>query len=223
MRFSHAYPALATLAEAVALPSKNTMTVCQRLASLYPSIVAFDPELSAQSQAAALNAAYDETNSVYWNAQNAEYRAACAFLPENADQVSSAVKLLNKYPSVAFALKSGGHNPAPGFSATDGGVLISFEPNLNTTVRTEDGQHFVVGAGARWGSVYKTTSATNQVVVGGRLGHIGATGFVLGGGLSYYSAQYVSSHRWSNLEGGTWKEKMIDLTALMSSAGSGLR
>lgn len=86
--------------------------------------------------------------------------------------------------------QGGGHNPAPGFSATKDGVLISFETNLANTVRTSDGSHFVVGAGARWGDVYKVTGNTNQIVVGGRLGDIGVAGFTLGGGLSYYSAQY---------------------------------
>lgn len=213
MRPSYAYAALATLVVARAGSSNDTMAVCQRLASQYPDIVAFDPLLDAANQTPALDAAYEETNTVYWNAQNSEYRAACALLPENADQVSSAVRLLNDYPSVKFALKSGGHNPAPGFSATDGGVLISFEPNLNSTVRTDDGKHFIVGAGARWSSVYETASETNQILVGGRLGHIGVTGFIVGGGLSYYSAQYVCAYRGLESKGRT----------LMPSLGSGLR
>lgn len=130
---------------------------------------------------------------MYWNNVNSyDYRAACAFFPENAQQVSDAVKQLNKYPSVQFALKSGGHQPAPGFSAVSEGVLISMEPNLASTVRTDDGKHFIVGTGARWGDVYQVTGQTNEVVVGGRLAHIGVGGLTLGGGLSYYSSQYVS-------------------------------
>lgn len=184
MRFSTSAVALATLAAAAtAGPSNDSMIACRQLASTYPNLVAFDPQLGVANQTTALEAAYNLTNSVYWNAQNADFRAACAFLPQSAHHVSSAVKLLNEYKSVPFALKSGGHNPAPLYSSTDGGILISFEPNLNKTVRTDDGHHFIVGAGARWGSVYKTTSETNQVVVGGRLGHIGVTGFVVGGGL----------------------------------------
>lgn len=132
---------------------------------------------------------------MYWNNQNSyDYRAACAFFPESAEQVSTAVVQLNKYPSVKFGLKSGGHNPAPGFSAVADGVLISFEPNLASTVRTADGNHFIVGPGARWGDVYKVAGETNQIAVGGRLAHIGVGGFALGGGLSYYSAQYVCWH-----------------------------
>jgi len=133
---------------------------------------------------------YNNINSIYWNAANSKNRAACAFFPGSAEHVSDAVKELNKYPSVPFALKSGGHQPAVGFSSTDGGVIISFEPNLNSTVRTADGKHFVVGMGARWGDVYNVTGQTNQVVVGGRLAHIGVGGLTLGGGLSYYSSQY---------------------------------
>ena len=73
----------------------------------------------------------------------------------------------------------------------NGGVMISFEPNVSATVRTNDGKHFWVGPGARWGDAYDVTGQTNQVVVRGRLGHIGVGGFVLGGGLSFYSAQYI--------------------------------
>ena len=69
--------------------------------------------------------------------------------------------------------------------------MISFEPNVSATVRTDDGKHFWVGPGARWGDAYNVTGQTNQVVVRGRLGHIAVGGFVLGGGLSFYSAQYI--------------------------------
>ena len=173
--------------------TSDTDAVCSYLYQKYPQYLAWDTKGSYASETASNASVYNEINKIYWNAQNSLNRAACAFFPANAEQVSDAVKALNKYSSVNYALKSGGHQPAPGFSSTDGGVLISFEPNLNSTVRTDDGKHFVVGAGGRWGSVYKTAEETNQVVVGGRLGHIGVGGYVLGGGLSYYSAQYVCS------------------------------
>jgi len=178
---------------AFAIGNADTTAVCTYLENKYSSYFAWDP-LSANGIKDLTNATvYTDINAVYWNAANSLLRACCAFFPANAAMVSDAVQQLNKYPNANFALKSGGHQPAPGFSATDGGVMISFEPNMASTVRSDDGKHFFVGPGARWGDAYKVTGETNQVVVGGRLGHIGVGGFVLGGGLSFYSAQYVSS------------------------------
>lgn len=175
---------------AAAAPGNDTTKVCSYLYTKYPQYLAWDTQGPYANQSATNASIYDEINGVWWNKANSKLRSACAFFPANAEQVSDAVKELNKYPTVSFALKSGGHQPAPGFSATDGGVMISFEPNMNATVRSGDGKHFLVGPGARWGDVYNVTGRTDQVVVGGRLGHIGVGGFVLGGGLSYYSAQY---------------------------------
>jgi hypothetical protein len=196
-------PAALLASVSLASPSADVTAVCQYLESQYPAYFAWDPK--AKHPSAASNASmpvddnkgngnasvYNEINRDYWNNANSKLRAACAFFPGNADQVADAVKQLGKYLAAPYGLKSGGHQPAPGFSATDHGVLISFEPNMAATTRTEDGQHFWVGPGARWGDVYNVTGETNQVVVGGRLANIGVGGFTLGGGLSYYSAQYV--------------------------------
>jgi len=196
-------PAVLLASVSLASPAADVTAVCQYLEAQYPAYFAWDPK--AKHPTAASNASmpidddkgagnasvYNEINKDYWNNANSKLRAACTFFPGNADQVADAVKQLNKYPAAPFGLKSGGHQPAPGFSATDHGVLISFEPNMAATTRTEDGKHFWVGPGARWGDVYNVTGETNQVVVGGRLANIGVGGFILGGGLSYHSAQYV--------------------------------
>ena len=135
---------------------------------------------------------YASTNMEYWNKENSDHRSACTFMPASAEHVADAVRILNRYPNVHFALKGGGHNPAPGFNAVHEGVLIAFEVNLGSsiTTRTADGNHFIVGPGARWGEVYKYTGQTQQVVVGGRLAHVGVGGFLLGGGYSWVTDQY---------------------------------
>lgn len=179
------------LALASAAPSPDTLKVCDYLYEKYPNYIAYDP-LGASGLKTAANASlWTQTNTVYWNNQNSyAFRSACTFFPGTAQHVSDAITQLNKYPSVKFALKGGGHQPAPGFSSVSQGVLMAFEVNLASTTRTSDGKHFIVGPGGRWGDVYKEAGKTNQIVVGGRLAHIGVGGFVLGGGLSYYSAQY---------------------------------
>ncbi|USW57786.1 Putative berberine/berberine, FAD-binding domain, PCMH-type, FAD-binding, type PCMH, subdomain 2 [Septoria linicola] len=189
MLFSVAFAGLVALASAA--PSADTLAVCNYLYNKYPRFIAYDP-LGLNALRTVGNASlWTQTNTIYWNNQNSyAFRSACTFFPANAEQVSDAVKQLNKYPSVKFAIKGGGHQPAPGFSSTSDGILLAFEVNLGSATRTPDGKHFIVGPGGRWGDIYKKTGETNQIVVGGRLAHIGVGGFALGGGLSYYSAQY---------------------------------
>ncbi|GES63272.1 FAD-binding-domain-containing protein [Aspergillus terreus] len=181
---------LAVLAsQAFGAASPDTIAVCQHLHTTYPDIVVWDP-LSSYGAESILHAQdYSHAIHHYWNGVNAKNRPICVFFPSNAEEVSFAVQQLNKYPTAQFALKSGGHNFNTGVSSTDGGVLISFNENLSSINRTSDG-NFDVGPGARWGDVYEVAEQTNQVVVGGRLANIGVAGFTLGGGLSYYSAQY---------------------------------
>ncbi|OQO03643.1 hypothetical protein B0A48_10308 [Cryoendolithus antarcticus] len=179
------------VALASAAPSVDTLAVCNYLYKSYPQYVAYDPQGVNGLRTLANASLWTQTNTVYWNNQNSyAFRSACTFFPKTAEQVSDVVKQLNRYPSVKFAIKGGGHQPAPGFSSTSDGVLLAFEVNLASAIRTPDGKHFIVGPGGRWGDIYKKTGETNQIVVGGRLAHIGVGGFALGGGLSYYSAQY---------------------------------
>lgn len=184
------------VALATAAPSADTTKVCDYLHKTYPQYMAYDTLGPEALESAANASVYTQINTVYWNNQNSyQFRAACAFFPASAQMVSDVVKQLNKYPTVPFAIKSGGHQPAPGFSAVLDGVLIAMETNLGKTVtqRTADGKHYILGPGARWGDVYQITGQYNEIVVGGRLAHIGVGGLTLGGGLSYYSAQYVRS------------------------------
>jgi len=53
-----------------------------------------------------------------------------------------------------------------------------------------------VGPGNRWQHVAAETSKVGRVIVSGRIGHVGVPGLLLGGGLSFLSAEYgwASSH-----------------------------
>ncbi|OOF95626.1 hypothetical protein ASPCADRAFT_506521 [Aspergillus carbonarius ITEM 5010] len=181
---------LAVAVPVLAGPNTDAVSVCQHLHAVYPQYTVWDPTGTYATETFWNQSYYTNTVKEYWNGVNANNRPACAFFPANAEQVSVAVQQLNKYPTAPFALKSGGHNFNAGFSSTNGGVLLSFNENLSSTTRNPDGQTFDVGPGARWGDVYAVTEKTNQVVVGGRLANIGVAGYTLGGGLSYYSAQY---------------------------------
>lgn len=174
---------------AIALSSADA--VCMQLYSTYPNITALDPRGPHTIENAWNDAQYSNTTREYWNGINALNRPACAFFPHNAQQVSTAITLLNQYPDTRFALKSGGHNFNLGVSSTDGGVLISFNENMASVALSADGKSFAVGAGARWGDVYEAGVERHKIAVGGRLANIGVAGFTLGGGMSYLSSQYV--------------------------------
>ncbi|GFF98563.1 bifunctional solanapyrone synthase [Aspergillus udagawae] len=109
-------------------------------------------------------------------ALNAQNRPACLLFHFTAEEVSYAVRQLNKYPNTQFALKSGGHNFNAGVSSTNGGVLISFNEKLSSVTHPASGESFEVGPGAGWGNVYEIAAKTNYVVVGGRLANIGVAG-----------------------------------------------
>ncbi|PYI24019.1 FAD-binding domain-containing protein [Aspergillus violaceofuscus CBS 115571] len=175
---------------AVSTANSDAVAVCEYLHTTYPQYTVWDPTGPDALQTFWNQSYYMNAVTEYWNGVNAENRPACTFFPATAQQVAVAVQQLNHHPDAPFALKSGGHNFNVGFSSTKGGVLISFHENLSSTTRNPDGQTFDVGPGARWGDVYAVAEKTNQVLVGGRLANIGVAGFTLGGGLSYYSAQY---------------------------------
>lgn len=188
-----------TLAEAA--PPPDVSAVCSKLQSKYPELVIWDPVGCKGDETGASATTYKDALLDYFNAENSDNRAVCGFFPSNAEQVSFAVNTLNAYPSVKFALKSGGHNANLGFSSVDRGVLIAFRPNSQYAIPAPDGKTIDVGPGCKWEDVYTALEPLGRATVGGRLGDIGVMGFTLGGGLSYLSAQYVSLCRRATRHG----------------------
>ena len=170
--------------------SADTLSVCQTISAQYPSHFAWDPLGPHGLETASQDPLYTSTNTDYWNEHNSANRAACTFFPGSADEVSFAVHALNNYSSVQYALKSGGHNANLGFSSVDQGVLISFRPNLAATTISADRASADVGPGSRWDEALTVLDQYGKAIVGGRLGHVGVGGYVLGGGLSFLTGQY---------------------------------
>ncbi|KAJ3284087.1 hypothetical protein HK104_010106 [Borealophlyctis nickersoniae] len=110
----------------------------------------------------------------------------CIFHPTSAEDVSAAVKLIDKH-NAPFAVRSGGHGTNVGASSTTG-VLISMD-RMNTVTNVKDGKADV-GPGGRWGQVYAELDQYGVSVIGGRMAPVGVGGLLLGGGISYLSAQY---------------------------------
>jgi FAD/FMN-containing dehydrogenase len=88
-----------------------------------------------------------------------------------------------------FAIKSGGHNPNVYFSSVTGGPLISTRL-LNEVSLDPAASTVRVGPGNRWDDVSKVLDGSGFTAVGGRIGNVGVGGYMLGGGLSFLSAEY---------------------------------
>ncbi|KAF4857260.1 Bifunctional solanapyrone synthase [Colletotrichum siamense] len=166
-----------TSAVVASLPGSEKVA-CSVLSNKYPAQTFFNG-----------SAGYTyETQTQYWSA-TAYNSPACVFVPQNAQQVSFAVTTLT-LSLTKFALRSGGHMPVVGYNSIGStGVLLS-TLNLTTLAVSDDKATVSVGAGNRWRDVYSYLQPFGLAVVGGRIGGVGVSGLLLGGGISFYSNQY---------------------------------
>ena len=146
-------------------PLKPSMAACSAIAARCPSFTLTYPSGTA-------NANYLYAINHYWSDAQSDTTPACVVFPTSAEDVSEVIRILLQYPSVPFAVKSGGHNANVGFSSVDGGVLISFQ-NLHNTVLSPDRETAEVGPGARWMDAVGGLEPYGLTVVGGRLGMFG--------------------------------------------------
>ncbi|KAI8288351.1 hypothetical protein K4K60_011143 [Colletotrichum sp. SAR11_57] len=157
--------------------SSTAGDVCSALATTLPAEAFLAPNTTG----------YQAIKDNYWSQTAGSLSPICITRPKDAQQVASIVKILSSSgKDVRLAIKSGGHGSSPGWSNTDGGVLISLDL-INGTQNVADKGHAVVGTGARWVDVYKTLEAEKVTVIGGRFSAIGVGGLLVGGGLSYFS------------------------------------
>lgn len=113
----------------------------------------------------------------------------CVFTPADARGVVFAIQKFTQ-TETKFAVRGGGHMPIAGSNDIDApGVLLS-TTNLNGLQLNDNKDVVSVGAGLRWVQVYNFLAKDGLAVVGGRVGEVGVSGLLLGGGLSFYSGQY---------------------------------
>ncbi|KAI6612311.1 hypothetical protein MCOR14_011734 [Pyricularia oryzae] len=101
---------------------------------------------------------YDGALSTYWSLDNTRISPACIFVPQSAEEVATAVKVLG----------------------VSGGAI-------NTIIYHADKNLTSVQPGAHWGSVYEELSKISLMVLGGRAYTVGVGGLLLSGGNSFYS------------------------------------
>jgi FAD/FMN-containing dehydrogenase len=164
----HLASLLITLAAAY---NNTTQSTCNTLFSTLPDDV-FYPE------------------SDTYNASIASYpfiqlrlHPTCLIQPRNAQDVSTAIKILKQNRHTKFAVRGGGHNANPGFNNIEDGVTIDMR-HMNSV---EVFRNIVrVGGGAIWQDVYDALDPHNITVLGGRIGVVGVAGFLTGGTYAYY-------------------------------------
>ncbi|KAK3302991.1 uncharacterized protein B0T15DRAFT_260730 [Chaetomium strumarium] len=114
---------------------------------------------------------------------------SCVVQPSSARLLSVVLRIIVQF-QVLFAVRSGGHSPNPGWASIgQPGVLIDLS-RLDAFRVNADASVVSVGPGQRWGSVLAALDPYNVTVVGARLPGLGVGGFLLGGGLSYFSGEY---------------------------------
>lgn len=103
--------------------------------------------------------------------------------------MGDAVKILKEANS-PFAIRGGGHMPiANAANINSSGVLLS-SFGLTQLSLSDDQSTVNVGPGNRWSNIYDYLEPNGLTVVGGRLGHVGVPGYILGGGVSYFSNEF---------------------------------
>ena len=145
------------------------------------------------------NARMSTDLAVSWNAGN-WLGPACVLVPSNAEQMSCAVENLVRF-NTKFAMRGGGHMPIPdAANINSSGILIS-STNLKTLQLSDDHGTLALGPGNRWGDayIYLNSTQTGKMVVGGRYGPVGVPGYLLGGGISFYSYEYGFSSTAGNV------------------------
>ncbi|KAI0415287.1 hypothetical protein F5X98DRAFT_347015 [Xylaria grammica] len=113
----------------------------------------------------------------------------CIVQPTSAQDVSKAMVIVT-FLETKFAIRSGGHNPNPGFGGVDDeGILIDMSHMTEVTL-SEDGSIASLGPGNRFGEAAKPLDSLGRAVHGGRNNQVGIGGYFLGGGLTYFNSIY---------------------------------
>jgi len=134
-----------------------------------------------------LDVAYIVEQQEYWSTSCAALLPSCIIFPKTAAEVATIVQVLNNN-NEQFAVKSGGHNPNNYYSSVEGGPLIS-TIRIDQAVLDPATGIVDVGPGNRLDGIAAKLQGSGWTFVGGRIGNTGVGGLVLGGGLSYMSAQ----------------------------------
>jgi hypothetical protein len=145
-------------ATALAAPSAATTEACNEISKAIPGRVSFPFTIN-----------FNQQSTEYWSTLLREIKPACVVTAKSSSDVSTAVTILNKYPDVKFAAKSGGHDPNPNHATVGDGVLISLSEMVGATYDSEKKVAYVK-PGGEWNDVISALDKHGVAIVGGRLG-----------------------------------------------------
>ncbi|KAK5992062.1 FAD-dependent monooxygenase sdcF [Cladobotryum mycophilum] len=128
---------------------------------------------------------YEPSINTWW-AISARLRPGCIFQPRSTEDVSRAVRALADLGVGQFSIRSGGHMNWPGSNNVDDGVAFDLT-HLNSVTYDPETKLASLGPGRRWRQVYETLEPAGVMVAGGREANVGVGGFLVGGGVSWYS------------------------------------
>ncbi|KAH7032680.1 FAD binding domain-containing protein [Microdochium trichocladiopsis] len=165
----------------LATPTSSTLQACSEIAALLPPKQVYHPQQDLIQ--------YNQERQSYWSTALRSVRPACIVVPQSAEHVSAAVRVLGRFPGVDFAVRSGGHDPNVGHATVDDGVLIAMTDMAGARYDAASGLAYVK-PGGEWNDVIGDLAPSGVTVVGGRLGLVGVGGYLLQGGISFLSAQY---------------------------------
>jgi FAD/FMN-containing dehydrogenase len=146
----------------------DTSVVCGELASVLPNIT-FYPEAPI----------YNASIQSYPFLQ-LRLHPSCIVRPTSTNDVVMAVKVLTKSNGTQFAIKGGGHNANVGYNNIEDGVTIDMQSMNHVEVARGD-EVVRAGAGALSQDVYDAAEKRNLSAMVGRVGVVGAAGFLTGG------------------------------------------
>jgi hypothetical protein len=127
-----------------------------------------------------------ETARAVWNGMIDKHPALVVRCTGTAD-VLAAVQFARSQ-DLEVAVRAGGHS-LPGFSTSDGGIVIDLSPMKGVRVDPV-AQRAVAQAGATWADFDHETQAFGLAVTGGLVSTTGIAGFTLGGGIGWLMRKY---------------------------------
>ena len=129
------------------------------------------------------SAEYINSIDSYWAAFEKELHPGCVFMPTTTEDVSSLIKAVSepaRKGHVQLAIRGGGHTSWAGAANINKGITLDLRhlTGINVDVETHVCS---IGAGERWGNVYKTLGAQSLGIAGGRVSKVGVAGLITGG------------------------------------------
>jgi FAD/FMN-containing dehydrogenase len=129
---------------------------------------------------------YTEAKGLWNGAHDGKEPALIARCTGTAD-VIAALGFARAH-DLPVAVRGGGHS-IPGYSTTDGGVVIDLGGMRNVRVDPAARRAYV-GGGAVWGDVDHESQQFGLATTGGLVSTTGVAGFTLGGGIGWLMRQY---------------------------------